>query len=48
MRSFEKLNVVFKPLLRIAISRHTQSDEDSDVSDYHHGDEDTPIDGMAI
>ena len=34
--------------LRIVISQHAQSDEDSDVSDYYYGDEDTAVNGMAI
>ena len=39
-----------EPLLRMAISRGNQyaaSGEGSDVSDYHHGDGDSTIDGMV-
>lgn len=37
-----------EPLLRMAISRgnHYVSGEGSDVSDYHHGDGDSTVDGM--
>lgn len=38
-----------EPLLRMAISRGNQyplSGEGSDVSDYHHGDGDSTVDGM--
>ena len=39
-----------EPLLRMAISRGNQyavSGEGSDVSDYHHGDGDSTVDGMV-
>ena len=37
-----------EPLLRMAISRGNQypSGEGSDVSDHHHGDGDSTVDGM--
>lgn len=38
-----------EPLLRMAISRGNQyvSGEGSDVSDYHHGDGDSTVDGIV-
>ena len=39
-----------KPLLRMAISRgnlYVASGEGSDVSDYHHGDGDSTVDGIV-